>query len=95
MDHKILSFASILMSPFASAGEVGGDIAAQLSAKRILDILPTQCVGPNLVTPVAVRYVRNGDGAPSCGLLLKNGEYAVEKSCEPFFICFAFGVADC
>jgi len=75
MGHKGLFFAAILMSTFASAGEVGGDIAAQLNAKRVLDILPTQCVGPNLVTPVAVRYVRNGDSAPSCGLLLKSGEY--------------------
>lgn len=75
MGHKVLFCAAILMSTFVSAGEVGGDIAAQLNAKRIIDILPTQRVGPNLVTPVAVRYVRNGDGAPSCGLLLKSGEY--------------------
>jgi len=75
MGHKVLFFAAILMSTFARAGEVGGDIAAKLNAKRVLDILPTQYVGPNLVTPVAVRYVRNGGSVPSCGLLLKSGEY--------------------
>jgi hypothetical protein len=75
MDGKVLFLAAVLMGTLASANEVDGEIAAQLNAKRILDILPSQCVGPNLATPVAVRYVRNGDSVPSCGLLLKNNEY--------------------
>lgn len=75
MGRNFWFFALILVSTFASAGEDGGDIAVQLNAKRILDVIPAQCVGQNFVTPVAVRYVRKGDDVPSCGLLLKGGEY--------------------
>lgn len=75
MAPKFFLLASILIGTYAGAGEVGSGIAAQLNAKRVLDVLPAQCVGQSLATPVAVRFVRNGDSVPSCGLILKSGEY--------------------
>lgn len=75
MSPKFFLLALILIGTYAGAGEVGSETAAQLNAKQVLEVLPAQRVGQGLATPVAVRFVRNGGSVPSCGLIMKSGEY--------------------
>lgn len=75
MLHKIISLVFLLTSILAKAEDGVGEFFGQLNAKRILETVPAQCIADGQMTPIAVRYVRRGDGAPSCGLLLKSGEY--------------------
>jgi hypothetical protein len=71
-----LFFLAVMIFSVAVRADAGGDkFFSQLHAKRMLETIPSQIVNERLSTPVAVRYVRAGDGAPSCGLIAKNGEY--------------------
>ena len=73
--RKYFLWALLLVGVCAWADEGAGDLAIRLRARRIIDVQPAQKVGNDLYTPIAVRYVRDGDGAPSCGLVLKGGGY--------------------
>ena len=82
MTRFIISF--ILMglgfSVNASMGQIG--IKEKLNARRILEVIPSLKINKSLMSPVVVRYVKEGDFAPSCGLL-HAGEYIDIVSPEP------------
>ncbi|MDE2592633.1 MAG: hypothetical protein KGL57_00230 [Burkholderiales bacterium] len=73
----------LVLVPFFAAGEDASAVSARLNAKRILEFVPEQCVAPEVMSPIAVRYVKDGDNVPSCGLLQKNGKYVDLISPEP------------
>jgi hypothetical protein len=85
MQLFVIFGALVLVSGFAraNAGVDERSVLQKLNAKRILETTPAQSVGSHLLTPTAFRYVRNGDEAPSCGLLLNDGQYIDLVSPEP------------
>lgn len=73
----------VLLTPAAFAADMSDELAERLDAKRLIEIQSPQLVGPKICTPMAVRFVRNGDFAPTCGLMLKSGRYVDLVSPEP------------
>lgn len=83
MHRNLIIIGCVLASALANAAESEVNVATKLNAQRIIEITPSICVGDGLSTPVSVRYVKDGDAVPSCGLLLSDGGYIDFVSPEP------------
>jgi len=80
---RILAMAGVALMPStAFALDMIDGLAEKLDAKRIIDIQHSKTPPPEAPL-LAVRFVRNGDSAPTCGLIQKNGKYVDLVSPEP------------
>lgn len=80
----LLTILLILMATgsSANAGAVQKSIDETLNAKRIIEVIPSRKINKGLLSPIVVRYVKEGDFVPSCGLL-HTGKYIDMVSPEP------------